>query len=292
MGILKEKLELIWKEFIFGGHLQCVGTLSIVLVAAILLGIKITWDCLIICYLLFYPMYLYNRFREIEIDSLTNPERTAYIRSYISKTPIIIFFIVVALILLMLRFTNLTTTIFGLLLLFLGLLYSEGVKKLTRFIPLFKNFYVAAFFAILVIFPVLYYNFPLNSSALKLSLFLFFLLVLLKGIIMQIFLDIKDIEGDRQEGLKTLGVLFGREGAIKAIQVLNLFVVLPLIAICVLLRFFPLEFLSLILLVPLDFYLLDSLKYKNYFTFIIVSGIFLFWLIFISMAKIFLLWFY
>ena len=288
---LKKSLELIWKEFIFGGHMQCVGTLSIVLVAAIFLNIKITWDCLVICYLMFYPMYLYNRYKEMEIDALTNPERTNYLRTYISKTPITVALIFLALIFLMLRYTNLLTTIFGLVLLILGLLYSEGGKKLTRFIPLFKNLYIAAFFGILVIFPPLYYNFHLNSSSLLLPLFLLLILVFLKGIIMQIFLDIKDIEGDRQEGLKTLGVLAGREKAADAIKILNIFVVLPLIAICVILRYFPLEFLSLVLLVPLDFYLLDSLKYKNYFTFIIVSGIFLFWLVLVYAAKIFLIWF-
>ncbi|MDP2820974.1 MAG: UbiA family prenyltransferase [bacterium] len=291
MENFKKTLELIWKEFFYGGHMQCVGTLAIVLVTAMLFKIKITWDCLIICYLMFYPMYLYNRFREIEIDSLTNPERTNYLKSYISKTPIIIFFIVLVLVFMMLRFTNLFTTIFGLLLLFLGLFYSEGVKKFTRFIPLLKNFYVGGFFAVLVIFPALYYNFHFNTAALKLSLFLFFILIFLKGIIMQIFLDIKDIEGDGQEGLKTLGVLAGKEKTITAIKILNVFLVLPIIVICVLLKIFPLEFLSLILVVPLDFYLLDSLKYKNYFTFIVVSGIFLFWLILIYTAKIFLIWF-
>jgi len=283
---MKKILNLIWKEFIFGGHLQSLGAVSIVLISAFLLKIDITLDCLLAAYLIFYPLYLYNRFKEIEIDSLTNHERTNYLKDYIHKTPVILFLIVLILIGLLFYFSNPITLIFSLLLLFFGLIYSEGIKGLTKFIPLFKNFYVASFFALLVFFPIFYYNFVLSYEVLTSSLLLF-IFIYLNIVLMQIFLDIKDIESDRKEGLKTLGVLLGKEKTIKTLHFLNIFLVLPLILILVYLEIFPLEFLALIFLIPINFYLLEKLKnYNNYLFFIFKSGEILIWFILIFIAKI------
>ena len=41
---IEKVLKLIWQEFIYGGHLQSLGTIAIILVPVILLNIKITWD--------------------------------------------------------------------------------------------------------------------------------------------------------------------------------------------------------------------------------------------------------
>lgn len=57
---IEKILKFIWNEFIYGGHLPSLGAAAIVLFSGILLNIKITWDCLLITYFIFYLIYLYN----------------------------------------------------------------------------------------------------------------------------------------------------------------------------------------------------------------------------------------
>ena len=68
---IKKILKFIWDEFIYGGHLLSLGGTSVTFFSCILLNIKITLDCLFIVYLIVYVVYLYNRFKEIDIDCLT-----------------------------------------------------------------------------------------------------------------------------------------------------------------------------------------------------------------------------
>mgnify|MGYP001562821980 CR=1 FL=1 len=72
--VIEKILKTIWKEFVYGGHLLSLGAASIVFTSAILLEIKITWDCLLVVYLGAQIIYLYNRYKEFKKDSLTNPE--------------------------------------------------------------------------------------------------------------------------------------------------------------------------------------------------------------------------
>ena len=78
--IIKETIGLMRNELVYGGQLISIGAISVVFTAAILLGIKITWDCLIIIYLGIHSAYLYNRYKELKVDFLTNPKRTQYLK--------------------------------------------------------------------------------------------------------------------------------------------------------------------------------------------------------------------
>ena len=120
--MIKKFLNIIWNEFIYGGLLQSLGALSIVFVSAVLLKIKITWDILLITYLLFYPLYLFNRFKEIKIDYLTNPERTEHLKQYLHLIPLILLFLIIILIIGLIYFSNYWALLFVSILLILGLL--------------------------------------------------------------------------------------------------------------------------------------------------------------------------
>ena len=156
--------NFVWNEFIFGGHLLSLGAVSVVFTSAILLGIRITIDFLLIIYLIAYTIYLYNRFKEYKKDFLTNYDRTQHIAKYIKYTPVIIFCCMLIVICMLLYFGNQISLIFGLLLLIFGLLYSVYFKEMTGRIIGFKNFYVALMWSLLVIFLAFYYSFPLNLS--------------------------------------------------------------------------------------------------------------------------------
>lgn len=279
-----EVSKIIWKEFIYGGHLQSLGTISIILFSAILLNIKISLDILLISYLSFYPIYLFDRYKGINIDYITNPHRTEYLKNYINQTPLILFFVIFVLFLSLIYFSNFYGSVFVLSLLTLGLLYSLFFKRITEKILLFKDFYVSSFFAVLVFFPVIYYSLPL-SIGLLISLLLLFMFVFLKGIMMQIFLDIKDIESDKQERLLTLAVVLGKNKTIDLLKIFSILSIFPILILAVYFSNFSKPILMLLFTVPFDFYCFNLAKRDNYYGYLLMSGIFISWPILILIGK-------
>lgn len=285
---IKKILKSIWNEFIYGGHLQSLGAASIVFVSALLLKIRISWDILLITYLIFYPLYLYNRFKEIDIDYLTNPQRTQHFRKYIRFIPIIFYLVIFVLIVTLVYFSNLWALIFGLFLVIFGLLYTAIFKKATKKIIFFKNVYVSMFFTLLPFFLLVYYFHPLSYSliisALVLSLFIFF-----KGLLIQVFLDIKDIESDKKEGLRTFPVIMGKEKSLIILSIFNfLITIIVPITLSLYLNIFSKLILMLILTLPFDFYCYILAKKQKYFGYTLQSGEFVLWSFLILIGKIIL----
>ena len=286
--MVKRTLKAIWKEFIYGGHLQSLGAASIVFVSGILLKIDITWDILFVTYLTFYPLYLYNRFKEIKIDYLTNPQRTEHLKVYINQTPLILLLVILVLIGALIYFSNIWALIFSLLLVFFGLLYTTTFKNFTKKIPLFKNFYVAISFALLVFFPVIYYSYPL-TNILIFGLLIFGVFVYLKAFMMQILLDLKDIASDKKERLLTLPVIFGEKKTFNILKIISLLAtVFILLIFSLYFNIFPKPMLMLFLTTPFNFYCFKLVRQKKYFSYILVSGEFILWLILILIGKIIL----
>ena len=157
-------LKIVWDEFIYGGHLLSLGASSIVFTSAILLGIKITWDCLVIVYLGMQSAYLYNRYKDFKKDYLTNPERTKHFEKYVSKIPIIIGIFILIIILMLFYFSTPEILLFGLFLVLMSLLYSKIFKDFTKKIPGFKGFYVALMWASLALFLIVYYSFSFKTK--------------------------------------------------------------------------------------------------------------------------------
>ena len=286
--IIKKILKTAWNEFIYGGHLQSLGAASIVFVSGILLKIQITWDVLFIAYLISYPLYLYNRFKEIEIDYLTNPERTKHLKGYFHLIPAIFYFVIFILIGSLIYFSNFLALIFGLLLLSFGLLYTTIFKKFTKKIALFKNLYVAASFSLLVFFPVVYYFHPLTTT-LIISIIIFMLFVYFKAFVMQIFLDIKDIESDQKEGLLTLPSILGKEKTLTILKILIILATAPILLIFSLyFNVFPKSVLMLLLTIPFNFYCFSQARDKKYFGYTLAAGEFILWSILILIGEIIL----
>ena len=276
---LKKILNSIWNEFVYGGHLISLGAASIVFTSAILLDIKITWDCLLVVYLGTESVYLYNRFKEYKVDFLTNPERTEHIKKYVKYIPFIIFLMTFSAIVFVVYFNKISALTFGLLLLIIGLLYSLFFKKITEKIIAFKSFFISLMWSLLVLFLAIYYSAPIN-----LALFLFSVFVFLRFFVSVSFFDIKDIKTDKQEGLKTLAVVLKQSTLWQFLSIIAILAVLPLI-IGVYLRVLPISSLMLFLTIPYTFFYFKQLENKNispYFLYnVIVDGEFIFWLFFV-----------
>ncbi len=131
--VIEKILKSVWDEFVYGGHLLSLGSISGVFTSAILLDIKITWDFLVIVYLITYTIYLYNRFKELEKDSLTNFERTQHLTIYIKYAPFIIFCSTFIITIMLFCFGNFLNLIFGLSILLAGMLYSLFFKEINTF---------------------------------------------------------------------------------------------------------------------------------------------------------------
>ncbi len=264
-------MKFLWKEFIFGGHLQSLGAVSIVFIASYFLLHRLSLIVLGLAYLLFYPLYLYNRFKELAHDETGNRARTAHIKRYGRHGYSLIFLDLSLFGALLILAWNLQLAIFALGLLGAGLLYTDLFKGITARIPLFKDFYVALFFALIVFLPLLYYGKPEGDEAVKLLFFSLF--AGLEALLMQNTLDIKDVEADRLRGLKTLSVLMGEKRSINLLAALNL--VASFAAIVWFRKTISLQLLSLTFFESLAS--LALIKRRRYAGYILESAKFLIW---------------
>jgi len=283
---LKQFFNLIWNEFVYGGHLLSLGAVSIVYTSAILLNIKITWDFLVIVYLGTYSPYLYNRYKEFNEDFATNPERTKHIEKHVKYIPIMIFLFILVMIGIFLHFNKISALLFAIFLILTSFYYSILFKGLSKKIVGFKSFYVSLNWSLLVILLVIYYFFPLN-----LAVFLIFAFIFLRFIVSTTFFDIKDIEADKKEGLLTLPNRLKSKGLFIFLILTTLIALLPII-LGVYLNVLPIISLLLLFTAPYTFYYLKRVRNKktdiSFLYNVIVDGEFILWSFFIFLGKIFL----
>lgn len=220
----------------------------------------------------------------MEIDYLTNKTRTEHLKKFDRHIPFIIFIIILSLIILLYFFSTFKFSIFLGAAIIMGLLYTDYFKGLTQKIFMFKNFYVALTFAISIFFPFLYYNkpiYPVLAGVFGIAFFAF-----LRGIHMQIILDLKDIEGDRRGGLLTLGILYGEEKVIKILKFSSIISagIMPIL-IFLFLNITP-AILILLVLIFFDFYIISLIKKEKFAAYILESGEFILWPILIFIGKL------
>lgn len=278
---MRRILKTAWNEFIYGGHLQCLGVVGIAYTSSFVLDLEVSWEFLVLSYLVFYPIYIHDRFRGIKMDETTNPDRTRHFKSYLSVIPKLIVASILLLVALLIHIENPTLFIFSLTMLFLGLLYPVYFKDLTKRIVAFKNFYVSAFFAAIVMVPVIFYGHELDPAT-KAGLIILTAFVFMKTLLMQILLDCKDVEGDKPLGLLTVPVLLGKERSLRLLKVLNLSISLAiLIPTVIFLPSFPAGMIVLLLVIPLNLYTYSLSRKDNYMGYVIGSGEFVLWLVLI-----------
>lgn len=239
-----------WKEFIFGGHLFALGAACVVAMCSLIFGLPIGLDLLLVTYLIFYPIYLYDYAQGAADDLLTNSARAKYLSGN-KKTYIVVAGSFAILTMLFMHFSNSITMLLGFVVLVLGLLYSSYFKKLTKKIVAFKNFFVSAVWALLVLFFFFYYSIPITAAALIMAGFVFTRMVAI-----QILFDVRDVEGDRKNGLLTIPVVMGNHREFGLLKCLNISSI-ALLAFAVYFHVLPLISLSF---VPVMFYAFGYIK--------------------------------
>ncbi len=280
---LEEIFKPIWNEFIYGGHLFAAGAMCVVYMCAFLFDLPVTWDLLFIIYLIFYPIYLYDYFKGIEEDRASNSQRAEYLQG--NKTRIlsmILYLSIITLALMYVVYSNIINMFIGFSVLVLGLLYHSYFKGLTRHIVAFKNIFVSAVWALLVFVPFVYYSCPITMSAVIVALFVF-----LKMISIQILFDMRDVEGDRAQGLLTIPIVIcGKE--LPVLKALNIFTA-SIVAMGVLYHVIPLSAIMLFFAFAYTLNYIDrvTLSRKDYGSYFLAAGEPILWLFLIVSGSVF-----
>ncbi len=281
---MKNIFKNIKEEIIHGGHILSLGGGASAATVAIILGEKISLSLFIIGYLILQIIYTYNHLRELKKDKSGNPERFNYVQKRKNILPFFIFIYFITLCTFS-YLINIQTFVFVFVLLMGGILFSLRFKKITKRIPLFKNIYTAAFWATGTVFlPLFYYSKTISNIFL-----VFFIFVFIRAIINTIYFDIKDINSDKKEGLKTVPVLIGKHKTLNLLQILNMISFLPII-FGVYFKVLPCFVIILLIFYFYSYYYIKKSKkidQKNIRTlsYIMVDAEYLFWPLFLFLSN-------
>ncbi|NPE27237.1 UbiA family prenyltransferase [Methanococcoides sp. SA1] len=243
---------VLWKDFIYGGHIFAFGAICVAIMASIIFAIPITWDFMLIIYLIFYSIYVYDYFTGAEEDKGNYSSRSEYLQNNDEKMLIgTIYGSIVAIAFTYLIFSDIKNMLIGFAILILGLMYHSHFKSITKKFPAFKNLFVSLVWGLLIYIMFTYYGYQIDMSAMVISAFVF-----LRMMGIQILFDIRDIEGDRIKGLLTIPAIFGHGKSMSFLKMLNI-VTLILLAVGVYMKILPIFVLMIMLVMAY------SVKYKE-----------------------------
>ncbi len=271
-----KRSEFIWEEFIYGGHWLSIGASAVALSTIVLISItEIKWEFLLIVYLGTQCIYNYNHHKEIEIDSLTNPNRVKHLSKYHKYSKIIISIYGTGFFLFLFLFGNLQSIFFGTTILILGLLFSsKAIDLFKRFIGT-KLIYTSFSWGLLIPFTAIYHSQPLDFFVLIFFLFAFF-----RTIITTTFFDIKDIKIDKKRHLLTLPIVFGKDKCLTLLQIFNIISLMPIL-FGIFVKIIPIYSIFLIVLFFYSFYYIQKARNRKtdipHLAYIMVDGEFYYW---------------
>lgn len=267
--------EFLWNEFIYGDHWVSLGCISISLSTMLLLNLQIRWEFLLIIYLGTLSIYRYNHYKEIKLDEKSNSKRTYHLKKYKKTLPYTIIIFAILFCVCLIYYGDLRSIFFGIILLLLGLFFTDIFKKVTRMIIGFKSFYTSFSFSLLILFTTTYCSYKIDKIV-----FFFLLFCFLRFFIGTSYSDIKDMNIDKKNKLLTFPIIFGKDKFLTMIQIINL-ISLILIMISIFFNILPIYILILSFAFFYSFYYIvksrdDSLISNSLFA-VIVDGEFIYW---------------
>lgn len=283
---MKKLIKKVVEEFIFGGHLLSIGGGGIIVSVNLIADLPQVVILPLILYLISQVVYTYNRIRELNSDEQTNPERVDHIKkSY--KSFKIRFFIYLISLLVSTVIAGTNTFYFASFITIGGILYTEVFKKLgiTKYLVGLKAIYISTFWALSTFIVPIYNNLPLNNLFIWLSVFVF-----IRFLVSTIFFDLKDIQSDKINGIRTIPILLGGNTTLILLHILNAFTFLFILFLVYSVNF-PKEFLimsfflvySLIYLIATPYLSSKKLRLLSY---VLVDGEYILWPIFIFIVKV------
>ncbi len=254
--ILPQFVTTIQDEMIYGGYFAAFAGPAFLITVSILTNTNVNLPLLIISFLIPLMVYSYDYYKDMDKDEDSNLERAAHYNKKSKIYPYLMISYVSLLTILLILYSSLEMIIFILVLIMVGVLYTVGLKKrFTQKIPAFKNIYTTLTWSLAGTFSIPFYY----SLHLNLSYILIFLCIFLKFLPNTIFFDLKDINSDLKDGLKTIPVLIGKQRTIKLLHKLNIIAFIPLF-IGIYLKVIPLFAVILILFYFYSVYYINKAK--------------------------------
>ena len=189
-----------------------VGTASIAAASTVLLGVTATPLLLVMAYLFSYGAYMMNRTTEMDQDAVSHPDRTALMGGRRKYLPAI----TGGCFLLGYGFALTVNYVFFAALLVplaFALAYSVGSKRLVRVMGvaklkdklLIKNLFVSLGWALVPVMVGFYY------LKFEQAVLLMGVLIFLRLMVNTLIFDVRDIEGDKAAGIRTVPVVYGAD---------------------------------------------------------------------------------
>ena len=181
------------------------------------MGVKPDIILIISIFLTFFAIYNINNLTDKEEDSINQPERANYTKH---NEKLILFLSISSYFIAILLgfYVNYLTIPVILFPFIIGILYSVQIHpKVPRMKEVvgIKSFVVAISFVMITVIPVIFLN-RINTMIILLFYFFF-----VKIFINTIIFDIRDIEGDRKNNIKTIPVAMGKSGTKKLLFAIN-----------------------------------------------------------------------
>jgi len=181
---------------------------------------------LIIAYVATLIVYSFDYFSSADKDASTNPGRAAYFSGMAGSFLYRILICGAVLVVSLALYANVWLTLVVVSMALAGIAYPALFKKLTRYVPGFKNVYTSGVWTSGIILGVL----ACGAASTDTAVALLFLFLFMRSLGNVVFFDLKDVPSDRAEGLATLPVLLGRERTFALLHILNVVSFLPLAA--------------------------------------------------------------
>jgi len=278
---IRKSLLAIWKEFVHNSGLVALGDVSALYALSIILNIQVDISFFIVLILSILAINYFNRYKEADQDILTNSERSTSVKKYFKFTPCIMAALGLAAFVITWIFASVGALIFMVILFGQGIIYTLFLKQVTKKIIGFKNFMTALPYGLLIFFLSIFYDVPISSATILMAIFYF-----LRIFINTTFFDIKDIESDSKEGLKTFAAVVGEQGTKGLLLVINVLSLLPIV-LGLYLGVLPIYSIGLL---ATFFYVLLYLKDRNKLSRdnlygVLVDSEFVFWLPYVFLLK-------
>ncbi len=230
----------------YGGHFLALGTASIAASSAFILGKTPSILLLVMAYLFSYGAYMLNRGSEVVQDGISNPARTDFLQARskylnaISGASFGLGYLIAATV-------NLLFLVALLVPLLLAVAYTLGSKKLVTLIGakrlkeklLVKNVVISLGWSLIPLLVGLFYQ------SVPLVLVGFAPFIFLRLMSNTVFFDLRDVNADRDFGVRTIPVAFGTTNSYRMMSLFDALAALYVIALA-LLHFFPTYCLVLI----------------------------------------------
>lgn len=275
---MQKIFKLIKDEFIFGGQITSFGAVSVLIAFSLALKIPVSRLFLLLTYLGVHSVYLFDRYRDMKDDDITNHERVDYLKNHRKTILIVVIGFLVATIIIFSCIKGIIIALAGSALFIAGFAYAVFFKKITKKLVGFKDFYVAISYTLLLVIYLYYKKVPIDLTAFMLLSFVF-----LRYLIAEAFYDLKDIKEDKQNGLRTFALIWPERKFFAFLNILNILSAIP-IMVGIIYGHLPTYSSALLLLVPyFNYYSKKSQTTKNIalYSYIYCDGEYLLWFPFI-----------